>query len=170
MTALPHTVTPEGPLRRETPIPSHYIEDADDAMSPLRVGVYRGTAVAATIAALGLWMVPIHQVDPIMQIFKLFLSASLLLGAAALMITQRQPAGPAIEIDPRRRTLTVIDVDADGRSNVRAEHAIDSLSEIVLRDSLLTARDASGNSLIALPVNDAATHAALAQLLGQETR
>lgn len=167
MTVLPQTVVPEGPLRHEAAIPSHYLEDAQDTLTPLRFALFRCTALAATLAAVGLWLVPVDQGDPLMQLFKLFLSASLLFGAGTLLSSLRAPEGPTVEIDPRRRTLTIIEHDARGRVRMQAEHAIDTLSEIVLRDRLLSARDAQGRSLITLPVSDAATHAALARVLGQ---
>ncbi len=166
MTMLPQTCIPEGPLRHEAPVPAHHAEA--EIEPTLRRLIYLCTGVAAILAALGIWLVPVASGDPAMQLVRFVISATLFLGAGTLLASLRSAEGPTIEIDTRRRLLTIIDSDARGKVRMTNVHAIDSLSEIVLRDGLLTARDALGRSLLAIMVRDAATKVALRQMLGQD--
>ncbi|QIE45060.1 hypothetical protein G5B38_05670 [Pseudohalocynthiibacter aestuariivivens] len=166
--ALPQTYMPEGPARKEAPIPSHHFEAEHE--SPLRSFVYRCTGVAAMLAAVGIWLVPVVPGDAAMQLAKVVMSAALVLGGGTLFASLRRADGPTIEIDTRRRLLTIIDHDTRGKVRMTNVHSVDSLSEIVLRDGLLTARDAQGRSLLAIGVTDEATKMALRQMLGRGLR
>ncbi|WP_272006994.1 hypothetical protein [Roseovarius sp. ZX-A-9] len=163
MITLPQTCMPEGPIRREMPVPSHHVEA--EVESALRMLVHRGTGVAAILAAFGIWLVPVASGDAAMQLVRLVMSVALFMGGWMLFASLRSDEGPTIQIDPRRRLLTIVDHDGRGKVRMTHEHHIDSLSEIVLRDGLLTARDAQGRSLLAILVKDAGTKLALRQML-----
>ena len=164
MTALPITTMPEGPIRREEPIPSCHGET--EPLPVVRRVVLRGLGFSAVLAAMGLWLIPVVPGDAMMQLVKVSLSGLLVLVASRCWAALREPIGPTVTINPKTRTLTIIDFDIRGRVRMEASHSIDSLSEVILRDDLLTARDAYGRSLVTLPVSDSATKSALMKVLG----
>lgn len=165
MTALPDTFMPEGPLRAQRDIPACYREAQPENL--LRRGVLRFVAVASVTASVGLWLIPVVPGDALMQLFKLALSALLALGGVAMLTRTRPLAGPEVHIDTVARCLTVI--ERDGHGQVRSErcYGVDGLNEIVLRDAMLTARDAHNTPLFALPVTDPAIEAALRRMLAE---
>lgn len=165
MIALPSTKMPDGPLRAEAPIPSHLTED--EMQPPLHALIYRGTGLALILAAVGIWLIPIVSGDPMMQLVKLIISAALAMGGAAFLVALQPPAGPIVTIDPRERVIRIADYDTRGQQRMETSHAIDSLTEIELRDGLLSARAADGRALLALPIRDMATHKALVRILGK---
>ncbi len=165
MTALPDTFMPDGPLRHQRLIPQHYTEVV--AAGRLRRNAMRIAGVSALVAAAGLWLIPVVPGDGAMQLTKLALSLALAGGGAFLLPTRASDAGPEVQIDTVARRLTIIEKDARGRTLSQIAYCVDTLGELVLRDGLLTARDASGQPLIALPVGDASVEAALLSMLGR---
>ncbi len=165
MTALPDTFMPEGPLRAQRETPAHYTDALPD--DTLRTILLRLGAVAAMAAAAGLWLIPAVPGDTAMQMAKLALSVFLAIGGAVVFGRTRRAEGPEVHVDTARRHLTVI--ARDSRGQVRSErcYGVDALSEIVLRESVLTARDAEGTTLFALPVSDPRIKAALVRMLAQ---
>ncbi|PVA10475.1 hypothetical protein DC366_09680 [Pelagivirga sediminicola] len=154
---------PEGPLRKQRDVPAHYIEALPENV--LRRGVLRFAAVASMTAAAGLWLVPVLPGDAVMQLFKLAVSAVLALGGVAILARTRTAQAPEVHVDTQQRRLTIIERDAQGHVRSRQCHAVDGLTEIVLRDNMLSARDTQGAPLFALPVSDPAVEAALRRML-----
>jgi len=168
MTAFPDTFMPDGPLRHERIIPQHYIEVAQEGgLSRIGLSI---TAIAALMAAAGLWLIPVMPGDGAMQLAKLALSASLAMGGTMLLSARNAAGGPEVHIDTVVRRMTVIEKDARGRIRSEIVYPVDALGEMVLRDGLLTARDASGQPLIALPVGDTSVETALLSMLNRGTR
>ncbi len=165
MTSLPDTFMPDGPLRRQRDVPAHFIEALPENM--LRRSAMRVAAVGSLAAAVGLWLVPAVPGDALMQVIKLAFSALLAVGGVAVLTRSRSQNGPEVHIDTHGRRLTVIERDANGRVRSERSYAVDGLKEIVLRDNMLTARDAQGSALIALPVTDPLVRAALMGVLSQ---
>lgn len=162
MNALPATVMPEGPLmHQDTRDP--FQEEA--TVDPLKRAALRCMGIAAVTAAIGVWMVPALPGDAAMQLVKLTLSLGLLLGGAIMFSALRAVAGPEVRIDPRTRRLTILERGLDGKVRMEISHDIDSLAEIVLKDHLLTARDAQGRPLIALSVTDPQAEGAIRDIL-----
>lgn len=163
MTALPDTFMPEGPLRDERAIPAHYKPAEMDSV--LRSLALRCAGMAAMGASLGLWIVPGMDGDAAMQLTKLLVSATFLVGGAAMIGLSRRRDETEVVIDTRTRRLTVVTRDRQGKITSQTSHPIDGLREIELRDGLLTARDEAGEPLIALPVEDTEVEGALRALL-----
>jgi len=168
MTALPDTFMPDGPLRHERLIPQHYVEVA--ATSRLRRSAMAIAGASALMAAAGLWLIPVVPGDGAMQLTKLALSMALAGGGAFLLPIRAADAGPEVQIDTVGRRLSIIEKDASGRIQSEIGYSVDTLSEIVLRDGLLTARDADGQPLITLPVGDASVEAAILSMLSRAPR
>ncbi len=166
MTSLPDTFMPDGPLRRQRDVPAHFNRAQPD-MSVRRTAL-RCAAVGSLAAAAGLWLVPAVPGDALMQVFKLALSALLAMGGIVILTRTRCPDGPEVQIDTRDRRLTIIARDAKGHVRSKQCHSIDGLTDVVLRDDMLTARDAQGGALLALPVTDPAVRAALTGMLSQD--
>ncbi len=164
MTALPDTIAPTGPILFED-----FRRQPDDmtgpAISPLRNLAARVLGVTTLLSAIGVWLIPVMPGDAVMQLVKLALSMSLLMGGITAVMALRSVAGPEIQIDPKKRCLNVIERGAGGRVRHETSYRLDSLSELVLRDNLLTARDAFGRPVLALPVNDARAEAAIRAVL-----
>ncbi len=165
MAALPDTFMPDGPLRRQRDVPAHFTEALPE--NKVRRAVFRVAAVGALAAAAGLWLVPVVPGDALMQVFKLAFSALLAMGGVAGVTRSRGQHGPEVQIDTHGRRLTVIERDATGHVRSECSYAVDGLKEIVLRDNMLTARDAQGSTLIALPVKAPLVRAALMRVLSQ---
>ncbi|HEY9040043.1 MAG TPA: hypothetical protein VIN05_13995 [Roseovarius sp.] len=166
MTSLPDTFMPDGPLRRQRDVPAHFTETPPE--NTLRRGALRCAAVGSLMAAAGLWLLPVVPGDALMQLFKLALSALLAMGGIAILVRTRRPDGPEVHVDTQARRLMIVERDAKGTVRSERCHPIDELQEIVLRDDMLTARDAQGGALLALPVTDPAIQAALMGMLSRE--
>lgn len=164
MTALPDTIMPDGPLKRQSGYNPFEEKRRDRAEASLRAGL-RWLAVAAVVAAFGVWAMPSMPGDTVMLWIKLLLSLTLLAGGVLVFWTMQPVAGPEVRIDPQQRCLTILTRGADGKIHSVAEHDIDSLRDIVLRDKLLTAWDADGAQIFALPVNNRQVEIALRDLL-----
>ena len=168
MTSLPDTFMPDGPLRHERLIPQHYIEVT--AAGRVRRNAMRIAGITALIAAAGLWLIPVVPGDGAMQLTKLALSMALAAGGAFLLPARASDAGPEVQIDTVARCLTIIEKDTQGRTLSETAYSVDTLGDLVMRDGLLTARDASGQPLIVLPVEDPSVEAALRSMLGRAAR
>ncbi|MEB8388673.1 hypothetical protein OO012_15710 [Rhodobacteraceae bacterium KMM 6894] len=165
MTSLPDTYMPDGPIRRQQKVPSYYTEAA--AETSLMTPVLRAIGVGCISAAGGMWLIPVVPGDALMQLTKLLLSACMAVGGVMLFGGSRRTVGPEVHIDTRARRIMIIERDAKGRVQSETSHEVDLLSEIVLRDNLLTARDAHGRTMIALPVRDPAVENALMAMLSR---
>ncbi|SEK48885.1 hypothetical protein [Roseovarius nanhaiticus] len=163
MTALPDTFMPEGPLRHQRVVPQHHIEMSDDG-GLRRLGM-RGTALSLLVASVGLWLVPVIEGDAMMQLFKLAFSAAMAMIGVMLLGARVGPMGPEVRVDPATRRMTIIERGHDGHVRSETVHDIDALGDIVLRDGLLTARCAGGQTLVTLPVSDPRIEAALMRVL-----
>ncbi|MCZ4352969.1 hypothetical protein O4H61_10635 [Roseovarius aestuarii] len=165
MTALPDTYMPEGPVRRQQQVPSYYNEAPLE--NPLVTLVLKAVGVGCIAAAVGMWLIPVVPGDALMQLAKLLLSACMAAGGVMVFAGFRREAGPEVRIDTRQRRINVIEHDKRGNVLSNIDHDIDQLSEIVLRDNLLTARDQNGRQVIALPVTDPAIENALMAMLAR---
>lgn len=165
MTALPDTFMPDGPIRKQQQTPSYYHEEPRE--NTLLEIVLRAVGVACMAAAGGMWLIPVVPGDALMQLAKLMLSACMALGGVMIFSGLRRNDGPEVRIDTRARRIMVIERDARGHVRSEISHDIEALSEIVLRDNLLTARDAMGRPMIALPVTDPAVENALLAMLAR---
>lgn len=163
MTALPDTLMPDGPLRQQRQTPTYYIET--EPADGLRHGVLRFVAAASLAAAAGLWLIPVMPFDALMQVVKVVASIGLGVLGVVLLLMPQDPPEPEVHIDTQKKHLIIVERDTRGRICAERCHAIDTLGDIVLRDRLLTARDANGDPLIALPVTDPSVHAALTRML-----
>ena len=161
MSALPETVMPEGPLRPQ----ARHDPFEDEDVAPLVHALLRGLGVAAVMAALGVWAVPLGAGDPAAQLGRLLVSVGLLLTGAVIFSNLRSQSGPEVRIDQHARRLTILERGHGGGIRLEICHEIDALSEIVLRDGLLTARDGRGRPLLALPVENPEAEVAIRDLL-----
>ncbi|WP_371224297.1 hypothetical protein [Roseovarius sp. 2305UL8-3] len=114
------------------------------------------------ISALGLWLVPVADGDAGMRLIKLLISLVLMgLGAMFLSSIDDRGEAPEIEIDVQGRELRVLKADMSGQMSVVSSHSFDSLTDVTLKDKLLTARSAAGELLLSVPVTDKHTEKAL---------
>jgi hypothetical protein len=154
---------PEGPIRRQQQIPSYYHEaPVESSVTTLAL---RAIGVGCISAAAGMWLIPVASGDAVMQLTKLMMSACMAVGGVMMFSGSRRASGPEVRIDTRARRIIVIERDASGRIQSELTHDVDLLGEIVLRDNLLTARDAQGQQMIALPVRDPSVEKALLAML-----
>lgn len=122
-------------------------------------GVNRGGRVflgsVLTISALGLWLIPVAHGDAAMQLMKLLVSL-LMVGTGMMFIlsVDRGAELPEIQIDTQKRELRVLKLDDACNSYVAKTHKLDDLAEVTVKDKLLTARDASGNIAVSVPIRD----------------
>ncbi|MBU2998330.1 hypothetical protein KO491_00670 [Roseovarius nubinhibens] len=151
MTALPDTIMPD----RALPVlPEISMADEEGTKHVLIRLACRGLGVALIIAAAGVWLVPVAPGDGLMQMTKMLFSLAFV-GLGLLGLTWQVDAGlPDITIDPERREIRMTEFDAKGRVRSELSHRFDDLSDVVLRDDWLTARDGHGRLLVSLPVRD----------------
>lgn len=164
MTALPDTVMPDGPPRQQH-IYHPAEDDCEGGRDPLMRSALRCLGAGAVVAAFGVWLMPSMPGDAAMQLIKLLMSVVLLAAGAILLSVRAGAAGPEIHIDTRARRLTILHQGADGRMRAEVAHDIDALSEVVLRDRLLTARDADGRALFALTIDNPQAERAIRAML-----
>lgn len=122
---------------------------------------------ALICSSFGLWLVSAGAQDGAMMMIKLLFSMTLLFGG--LMCINRRHVdqfAPEIQVDVMNRRLHVIAPVSGGRAARVAVHDLDSLSELAMRDRVLTARDASGRQVVAMKIEDRATARALRRALG----
>ena len=121
---------------------------------------------ALIISALGLWLVPGEPGDAAMQLIKLLVSVVLLALGAMFIFSLRQAAQlPEVQVDLKMRELRVLKHDKAQRQYVEARHGFDTLSEVILQDRLLIARDKAGHTVASVPLPDEATEKAIRSLL-----
>ena len=114
------------------------------------------------ISALGLWLVPVSEGDAGMKLIKLLISLVLLgLGAMFLSSIDARKDAPEIQVDTQARELRVLRPDAAGQMTIVAVYNLDGLSDVTLKDKLLTAHGPEGELVVSLPVADKHTENAL---------
>ncbi len=118
------------------------------------------------VSALGLWLVPVSEGDAGMQLIKLLISL-VLLGLGAMFISSVDDRGvaPEIQIDTQARELRMLRAGMSGQMTVVTRHNFDSLTEVTLKDQLLTARRGAGETLFSIPVTNKHTEKALGAAL-----
>lgn len=131
----------------------------------------RGTLVlcgsALVCSSFGLWLVSVGAQDAAMMLIKLLFSVTLLFGGLICLSRGRSDqADPEIHVDVMNRRLHVIAPVAGGRAARVAVHDLDALTELSMRDRVLTARDATGRQIVAMKIEDRATARALRRALG----
>ncbi len=158
--------------REFTDAPFNYHETAaDQQVGIAEFDIGRGTLVlcgsALICSSLGLWLVSAGGQDSAMMMIKLLFSVTLLFsGLMCLSRGRPEQTGPEIQVDVRNRRLHVIAPIEGGRDATVSVHDLDSLTELSMRDRVLTARDACGRQIVALKIEDRATARALRRALG----
>jgi hypothetical protein len=126
--------------------------------------VFLGSVLA--ISALGLWLVPVADGDTGMRLIKILVSLVLLgLGAMFISSIDEAEALPEIQIDTQNRELRIMQLDKSCKQTLVARHKLDDLTEVSLKDQVLTAKSKTGETVISLPVRDAQTENALRSVL-----
>jgi hypothetical protein len=129
---------------------------ADDAGPALLRGLLRLLGGAFIGASLGLWLLPSVAADPAMMLIKLLFSLCLLwAGLLALHNARRPDARPVVQIDRRNDQIRILHPALDGSPARCVVHPFDALSDLSLRDGLLSARDRAGRLILSLEVSDA---------------
>lgn len=129
----------------------------------LRVGA-GGTLV---LIAFGLWIVSPMNGDGAMFLIKLVFSVTLLcMGAVFLMLREVVDGPSEIQFDPAARQIRVIRSDGTSAPPAIEVHDIDALADVSLQDSVLTARAADGQLVLAMHVSDPKTETLLRRALG----
>lgn len=122
---------------------------------------------ALICSSFGLWLVSAGAQDGAMMMIKLLFSVTLLFGGLMCVNRRRvDQVAPEIQVDVMNRRLHVIAPVSGSRAVRVAIHDLDSLSELAMRDRVLTARDASGHQIVAMKIEDRATARALRRVLG----
>ncbi|WP_299843096.1 hypothetical protein [uncultured Roseovarius sp.] len=165
MVALPDTHMPDTPIKR---LEAAEVIAESSSASPLKRALLAGFGVATLLAALGVWIVPVDEGDTAMQLVKLVFSVSMLvLGMLFVSALDSRHAEPEIHLDPTARRLRIVEVDTRGKAHVAGDFSLDELSDITLRDRHLTARDATGEEVVSVPVRNAAAEQAIREALSQ---
>ncbi len=121
---------------------------------------------ALVFSSAGLWLVSADGTDAPMMMIKLLFSVTFLFsGLLCLSRVRTEEQEPEIRVDVLNRKLHVIEPACGARTARAVVHDIDSLSELAMRDRVLTARDASGRQVVAMKVEDRATARALCRAL-----
>jgi len=111
---------------------------------------------ALLISVVGLWVIPVEDGDSAMRLIKLLISVVLgALGAMFIGSASDNDALPEIQIDPGRGELRVV------RNGEVKAHRLDELTDVVLKDDLMTARSSTGELVLSLPISDHNTKRAL---------
>lgn len=132
-------------------------------------GVNRGGRIffgsVLVISALGLWAVPVVEGDAAMRLIKILVSVVLAgVGVMFFLSIDKGEDLPEIQLDTAKRELRILSHDGAGEPRVEAVHSFDALSEVVIQDRLLTARDAQGRLVATVPLRDKATEATLREI------
>ncbi len=118
------------------------------------------------LASLGIWVVSSVPGDVAMLLIKLVFSVTILCFGLVFLIPRQADDRPSeIQFDPETRQIRVIGPCRDADKPLVTVHDIDELAEVSLHESVLTARDAEGQVVIALHVADQDTQAALHRAL-----
>lgn len=135
---------------------------ADMAVSGLSRALRIFSGATLVMVSFGIWIVSPMDGDGAMFLIKLVFSVTLLcLGAGLLMLREADNRPSEIQFDPVAREIRVIRSDGKAGSPVVEVHDIDTLSDMSLHDSVLTARAADGRLVLALHVSDPETEASL---------
>lgn len=151
--------------RREFEQASDLRENLQSGKGVNRVGrIFFGSVLV--ISALGLWAVPVADGDMAMRLIKLLISV-VLAGVGVMFFLSLDSAEdlPEIQVDTIKRELRIIRHTGDGLTDDETVHSFDALSEVTIRDRLLTARDDTGQLVISVPLRDKAMEAALKEVL-----
>ena len=129
--------------------------------------VLRGLCGTALITStFGVWIVPTGAGDPGMMLIKLVFSLVFVLGWYAVPVPVRRHSDlPEIALDTRARQLRVLYPQPGGRTARVVVHDLDDLTELSLRDRMLTARDRDGRQIVSLELHDARTEQTLRRAL-----
>jgi len=119
--------------------------------SSMRRAILMCAAAALMMSSVGIWVMPSE--DAAMQLIKLLISVAMV-GAALLLINalNERRALPEVRFDSGNRQLQVYEYDCYGRATLSQSHDIDDLSELIVEEKTLRARDAGGMLLLTLPV------------------
>ncbi len=117
-------------------------------------------------ASVWVWVEPVAAGDVAMLLIKMALSFGLLsLGFVVINMLDSHENIPVIQLDPMRRRLSVTEVSKRGEPVHTTHYLLDELSEITMRDNLLTARDMTGRHIAVVPVYDAVAEKAIREAL-----
>lgn len=140
--------------------------DVKDAGAMLAGGLLRLFSGASIGAALGLWLLPSVAGDPALMLLKLLFSLGLLwAGLLALHATRLPDPRPVVQVDRRNAQLRILQPAGHGAPGRCAVHKLAELSELSLRDGLLSARDQSGQLIVSLEISDKQAARALREAL-----
>ncbi|SDN35136.1 hypothetical protein SAMN05216196_101240 [Lutimaribacter pacificus] len=139
------------PDRSETRLPRAQVQADCRFCSAISAAMRFGGAVLV-LAAVGIWLVPVVTGDGIMVLMKLLVSVFFACVGMVLLDWGRAGAMDEIHLDTGSRQLTHIRRQYDGIPRVRARFGFDELSDIRLRDGMLTVIGNSGAVLVQLPV------------------
>ncbi|WP_294607117.1 hypothetical protein [Roseovarius sp.] len=118
------------------------------------------------LSSAGVWLVTSGGTDGAMMLIKLVFSLSLFCaGAMCFSTLEGEDTGPEVQVDAKYRQLRVVETGADGQTTRVQVYDLDDLSELSLRDRVLTARDKVGRQVVALPVSDRVTERKLRRAL-----
>ncbi|HMB13982.1 MAG TPA: hypothetical protein VKN37_08240, partial [Roseovarius sp.] len=129
--------------------------------------VLRGVCGTALLTStFGVWIVPTGAGDPGMMLIKLVFSLVLFwAGMLCLFRSDGSSDLPEIALDTRARQLRVLYPQPGGRTARVVVHDLDDLTELSLRDRMLTARDRDGRQIVSLELHDARTEQTLRRAL-----
>ena len=165
MVALPDTLMPETQIKScSTPA---VIEETSSAPL-LKRALMAALGSAMLLSAFGVWIVPVDSGDTAMQLVKLVFSvAMLLLGMLFFSALESRHVEPEIHLDPKTRSLRIVEIDRKGTAHVKGDYSLDELSDITLRDCHLSARNARGEQVLSVPVRNSAAEKAIQKALSQ---
>ena len=121
-------------------------------LCPMVSGAMRFGGAVLVLASVGIWFVPVVSGDGMMVLMKLLVSVFFACIGVVLLEWGRNAATDEIHLDTNARQLTHIRRQCDGIPRVRARFDFDGLSDIRLRDGMLTVIGNSGAVLVQLPV------------------
>lgn len=132
----------------------------------LRQALLAFCAAVLLVSAVGIWLVPGGGDDAALRLIKLLVSGLMVALALVCRASLRADRDePELHLDLAQRRLRVVERDAAGRQTVTGSYGFEALTELCLRDGFLTARDRSGELILAAPVPDRATEAAIRRAL-----
>jgi len=117
-------------------------------------------------AAVWVWVEPVAAGDVAMLLIKMTLSFVLLsLGFVVINMLDARENIPVIQLDPIRRRLSVTELGKHGEPLHTTHYLLDELSEIMMCDNLLTARDMTGRQVAIVAVHDPVVEKAIREAL-----
>lgn len=139
------------PDRTETRLPKAQTRNERGLCSVISAVTRFGGAVLI-LAGVGIWLVPVVAGDGMMVLMKLLVSILFAVLGLVMLDWGRDGGMDEIHLDPGARQLTHIRRQCDGVARVCARFGFDELSDIRLRDGMLTVIANSGAVLVQLPV------------------